>query len=37
MDKTGVKLVFVVDVMKSKRQVKGKLVHVVQIAIFRLP
>ena len=37
MDKTGVKLLFVVDVMKSKGQVKGKLVHVVRIAISSLP
>lgn len=37
MGKTGVKLLFVLDVMKSKGQVKGKLVHVVQTAISSLP
>ena len=37
MDKTGVKLlIFCVDVIKSKRQLRGKLGHVVQIHVCRL-
>ena len=35
MDKTRVKLL--IDVMNSKRQVKGKRGHVVQIYVCRLP
>ena len=37
MDKTGEKLlIFCVDVIKSKRQLRGKLGHVVQIHVCRL-
>ena len=36
LDKTGVKLLFVLDVVKIKGLVRGKLFHVVQNAIFHL-
>ena len=37
MEKTGVKLlIFCVDVINSKRQLRGKLGHVVQIHVCRL-
>ena len=37
MDKTGTKLlIFLVEVINSKRQLRGKLGHVVQIHVRRL-